>query len=74
MSDLSSLTTIDGVSPDLLYVVVNKLGTNVLYDPGMESPWRHPNKKYAESVARAAGGHVLTLTEAIDLLAKKGIK
>lgn len=54
----------------VLWVVMNKERSTVLTAPGLTKPWSTRIKKHAEEVARANGGVVEMLREAIKLVAK----
>ncbi len=51
-----------------VFVVMNKAGTTVLKDPGMDMPYHVRNKKIAEKVARESGGVAVDLETAIKQL------
>ena len=57
-----------------IYVIMNKSMTTVLKDPGLNRPFSHRSKKFAESVQKETGGMVVTLEFAIKHLIEKGLK
>jgi len=70
-SDLSHLVEKIGKK---FYTVVSADGCTVLYDPMMQRPFAHNNKKFAETVAKETDGVVLTLEEAIKTITSKNKK
>jgi len=52
------------------YVILNKAGTTWVQDPGSSLPFFTPLKLRAEQVAKETGGVVVTLSEAIMIVAK----
>jgi len=59
---------------DQLYVIMDKAGTTVLKDPGLDRPWATTNLKIAEHVVKdIPNGRVVTLKHAVDTILKHNI-
>lgn len=66
---MNLLTTTEFNKSGPLYVVMDKFRTTVLQTPGSNKPFFTKKRKYAEYVAREAGGVVETFRDAIGLVA-----
>ena len=59
-----------GIKAGDMYVILNKEGTSLARDPGLNRPWVTKNKKYADDMADKTGGVAVTIKEAITTLHK----
>lgn len=44
-----------GKRPEDIFVIINKDGSTIVKDPGLDRPWHSMNRKYAEHHAKQIG-------------------